>query len=284
MDRKWGLALGAGGLHGIAHLGVLQALGQAGLRPDLVAGTSAGAIAAGLYAAGVSLDDPASTLSGLATPQMLDFAGGLRSVVPGVILTRAGLIQGEAIEEALDRLTGGRTLAGADPPVAIEAVDIDSGELVVMCSFLPPGPPPLPRTVYLTDLRLSQAMRASMSVPGVFVPRELAGRRLVDGGVRDMVPAAVLRAMGARVVVAVDLLAAQDGYVQARTFPEVIMRALGLLEREAVRDRLASLADVVIAPSLPPLSSLDREAVERHIRLGEEAARSQIPRIRQLVG
>lgn len=283
MNRKWGLALGAGGLHGIAHIGVLRAFAEAGLRPDLVAGTSAGAIAAGLYVAGTPLDQAAETISSMAAPQMLDFAGGLRSMVPGVILTRTGVIQGDLIENALERLTGGRTLAQAQPPVAIEAVDIETGELVVMPSFVPKGPPPLPRTVFLTDVRLSQAIRASMSVPGVFVPKELAGRTLVDGGVRDMVPVAVLKAMGAEVVVGVDVLTGQEQRVEVNTFPEVIMRAIALLERETVRDRLAALADAVIAPVLPPLTSFDREAIARHIRLGEEAARAQIPRIRRLL-
>ncbi len=283
MDRKWGLALGAGGFHGIAHIGVLRALAQAGLQPDLVAGTSAGAVAAGLYAAGVPLGEAADTIANMATRQMLDFAGGLRSMVPGVILSRTGIIQGDVIENALERLTGGRTLTDARPPVAIEAVDIESGELVVMSSFVPQGPPPLPRTVFLTEARLSQAIRASISIPGLFVPKELGGRALVDGGVRDMVPAAVLKAMGAQVVVGVDILSGQEQRVEVNTFPEVIMRAIALLERETVRERLNSLADAVIAPVLPPLTSFDREAIARHIRLGEEAARTQIPAIRRLL-
>jgi len=283
VSKKWGLALGAGGLHGIAHLGVFRALEEAGLRPDLVAGTSAGAIAAGLYTAGAKLQDTASTIASMATPQMLDFAGGLRSMVPGVILTRTGIIQGDLIESTFERLTGGRTLADARPPVAIEAVDIETGELVIMSSFVPSGPMPLARTVFLTDARLSQAMRASMSIPGVFVPKQLAGRILVDGGVRDMVPTAVLRAMGAQVVAAVDLLSGQEQRVEVNGFAQVIMRALGLLEREIVRDRLDTWADVAITPVLPPLSSLDREAIEQHIRLGEEAARASIPRILRLL-
>lgn len=281
MRKKWGLALGAGGLHGLAHLGVFRALAEAGLEPDLVSGTSAGAIAAGLYAAGASLDDAASTISQMATPQMLDFAGGLRSMVPGVILTRRGIIQGDLIEGALDRLTAGRTVAQARPPVAIEAVDIETGELVVMASFA--APPPLPRSVYLSGVRLSEAIRASISIPGVFVPKQLAGRNLVDGGVRDMIPTAVLRAMGAEAVVAVDLLSGQEQPVEVNSFAEVIMRAIGLLERETVRDRLATSADLVIAPVLPPLTSLDRSAIERHIRLGEEATRARIPQIRRLL-
>lgn len=283
MNRKWGLALGAGGFHGIAHLGVLRALAEAGMKPDLVAGTSAGAIAAGLYVAGAPLDEAANTIASLANPQMLDFAGGLRSMVPGVILTRTGIIQGDLVENALERLTGGRTLAQARPPVAIEAVDIVSGELVIMSSFVPQGLPPLSRTVFLTDVRLSQAIRASISIPGVFVPKQLAGRTLVDGGVRDMVPVAVLKTMGAGVVVGVDILSGQEQRVQVNSFPEVVMRAIGLLEREMVRDRLASLADAVIAPTLPPLTTFDREAIARHIRLGEEATRAQIPRIRRLL-
>lgn len=272
-------------MHGVAHLGALQALEEAGLRPDLLAGTSAGAIAAGLYASGVDLSAAADIIAGLNLPQMLDFAGGLRSMVPGVILTRTGIIQGDHLEATLDRLTGSRALAEARPPLALEAVDIVSGELVVLTSLLPPGnPQPLPRTVFLTDARVSQAMRASMSVPGIFVPKQLHGRMLVDGGVRDMVPTRVLRALGAQVVVAVDLTSAQDHSQEVRNFPEVILRALGLLEREATRDRLVATAEVVIAPLLPPLTSLDKKALEEHIRLGREATYAQLPALRRLLG
>ncbi|HHY95327.1 MAG TPA: patatin family protein, partial [Firmicutes bacterium] len=127
MQRKWGLALGAGGFHGIAHLGVLRTLTDEGFFPDLIAGTSAGALAAGLYASGVDLGRAADTIASMNTPQMLDFSGGLRSMVPGLILSRMGIIQGDLVEQALEKMTEGRKLAEANPPVAIEAVDLSSG-------------------------------------------------------------------------------------------------------------------------------------------------------------
>ena len=98
-----------------------------------------------------------------------------------------------------------------------------------------------------------------------------------------MVPTAVLKAMGAQAVVAVDLLSGQEQPVEVNSFAEVIMRAIGLLERETVRDRLSTSADLVIAPVLPPLTSLDRTAIERHISLGEEATRARIPQLRRLL-
>lgn len=283
MHKKWGLALGAGGFHGIAHLGVLRTLTDEGFFPDLIAGTSAGALAAGLYASGVDLGTAADTIASMNTPQMLDFSGGLRSMVPGLILSRMGIIQGDLVEQALEKMTEGRTLAEANPPVAIEAVDLSSGELVVMASFRPPGPPPLPKTVYYTDATIAQAMRASISIPGLFVPRQLFGRQLVDGGVRDMVPTRLLRSMGAEVVAAVDLGTTVDNRQEVTNFPAVIMRALALLEREATRQQLPATADVLIAPVLPPFTSLDKKQIEEHIRLGAGAARAQLPVLRRLL-
>lgn len=85
--------------------------------------------------------------------------------------------------------------------------DIETGELVIMSTLANPGVLPLARTSWLTDVRLSEAIRASISIPGVFVPKRLDGRKLVDGAVRDMVPTAVLRALGA------DLAASAAGAV-----------------------------------------------------------------------
>ncbi|HHY93953.1 MAG TPA: patatin family protein, partial [Firmicutes bacterium] len=116
-----------------------------------------------------------------------------------------------------------------------------------------------------------------------FVPRQLFGRQLVDGGVRDMVPTRLLRSMGAEVVAAVDLGAAVDNRQEATNFPAVIMRALALLEREATRQQLPTTADVLIAPVLPPFTSLDKKQIEEHIRLGADAARAQLPVLRRLL-
>jgi hypothetical protein len=85
------------------------------------------------------------------------------------------------------------------------------------------------------------------------------------------------------VVVAVDLLSGQEQPVEVNSFPDVLMRAISLPERESIRDRLAATADLVIAPLLPPLTSLDRAAIERHIRLGEEATRARIPEFHRLL-
>jgi len=281
LAKRWGLALGAGGLYGLAYVGVFKALADAGLRPDLVSGTSAGAIAAGLYAAGVALDDIERELRRMAVPSRW-VVKGIPAIARG-LSTRAGMVDGDVIERELDRLLGGRSLSDVDPPVVIEAVDIETGELVVMSTLESPDVLPLARTSWLTDVRLSEAIRASISIPGVFVPKRLDGRKLVDGAVRDMVPAAVLRALGAEFVVAVDLLSGQEEPVKVHNVVEVIARAIGLLEREAIRERLASLADVVIAPALPPPSAAMAKNIERYSCAGEQETRRYIPHILRLL-
>jgi len=279
--KRWGLALGAGGLYGLAYVGMFKALADAGLRPDLVSGTSAGAIAAGLYAAGVALGDIERELRRMAVPSRL-VVKGIPAIARG-LSTRAGMVDGDVIERELDRLLGGRSLSDVDPPVVIEAVDIETGELVIMSTLENPGVLPLARTCWLTDVRVSEAIRASISIPGVFVPKRLDGRKLVDGAVRDMVPTAVLRALGAEFVVAVDLLSGQEEPVEVDNAVEIIARAIGLLEREAIRARLASLADVVIAPVLPPPSASMARNIERYSSAGEEETRRYIPQILRLL-
>ena len=268
-------------MYGLAYVGVFKVLAEAGLRPDLVSGTSAGAIAAGLYAAGVALDDIQGELRRMAAASSW-VVKGIPAIARG-LTTRAGMVDGDLIERELERLLGGRSLSDVDPPVVIEAVDIETGELVLMSTLERPDVLPLARTSWLTGVRLSEAIRASISIPGVFVPKRLNGRKLVDGALRDMVPAAVLRALGAEFVVAIDLLSGQEQPVRVDNAVEIIARAIGLLEREAIRARLASLADVVIAPVLPPPSASMPRNIERYISAGEEETRRHIPHILRLL-
>ena len=256
-DRpRIGLVLGGGGARGFAHISVLRELERQRVPIDCVAGTSAGALVGGLYASGMSLDDIEKLVLSTNWPRLLDdsldrpdrsyrrkrdddfsllpFKPGLDS--KGVRLA-PGLLAGENVQLLFDRLTQsvGRVENFDHLPIPYRAVatDANSGKAVV-----------------LDHGSLGLAMRISMSIPGVFTPVALDGRTLIDGGMADQVPVGVVRAMGADIVIAVDVgtpLTRLDEHASLLTFVDQLTGFL------TVNNTLASLAtlgprDILIRP------------------------------------
>ena len=179
-SQKTGIALGSGAARGMAHIGVLRALEDAGQKPGFVAGTSIGALVGGVYAAG-KLDELTDIVLALDWKQAASFF--LEASFP-----RSGLIEGNKVTEFLAKILGRRKIRDLPIPFRAVATEITSG-----------------REVVIDDGDLVDAIRASISVPGVFSPAERGGGLLVDGGLVDPVPVGVCRAMGAERVIAVDL-------------------------------------------------------------------------------
>lgn len=179
-----GLALGGGGARGFAHVGVLQVLEENGLRVAAIAGTSMGGLLGALYAAGVPLTEIERESLRLTKPKEL-----LKLFDLGA--TSAGLsVQGRRVYELLLKLFGGdREMETLPIPLALTATDLDSG-----------------REIVLRHGSLASAVRATISIPGIFQPVAREGMRLVDGGVLDNVPSAVAAGLSRRPVVAVDVL------------------------------------------------------------------------------
>ncbi|MEA2987718.1 MAG: hypothetical protein QOG83_429 [Alphaproteobacteria bacterium] len=180
-----GLALGGGAARGFAHIGVLQTLLAHGLKPDVVAGTSMGAVIGGCYAAG-ELDDIAAWARGLTRRRILGYLD--------VSLAGSGLISGGRLARRLEASIGRSKIEALDTRFAAIATEIDTGH-----------------EVWLTRGRLLEALRASYALPGVFAPVRVGGRWLVDGALVNPVPVSAARALGARVVIAVNLNADQFG-------------------------------------------------------------------------
>ena len=179
-SQKTGIALGSGAARGMAHIGVLRALEDAGRKPGCVAGTSIGALVGGVYAAG-KLDELTDIVLALDWKQAASFF--LEASFP-----RSGLIEGNKVTEFLAKILGRRKIRDLPIPFRAVATEITSG-----------------REVVIDDGDLVDAIRASISVPGVFSPAERGGGLLVDGGLVDPVPVCVCRVMGAERVIAVDL-------------------------------------------------------------------------------
>ncbi|HSN64208.1 MAG TPA: patatin-like phospholipase family protein, partial [Azonexus sp.] len=247
------IALGSGSARGWAHIGVLRALQQAGITPDIVCGTSMGAFVGAAYASG-SLDSLEGWARGLTRRDVLGFFD--------VSLGAGGLIKGEKLLGYTSRLFLDETFADLDKPFACVATDLASG-----------------REVWLKEGRILDAVRASVALPGLLVPQLLDGRYLVDGGLVNPVPVSLCRALGADIVIAVDLgmdtvgLRSRPGDPSAPvpawrqtmgrwfgregdgekvvrpSLADVVSNSIAIMQGRIARSRLAGEpADVLIAP------------------------------------
>ena len=245
-----GLALGGGAARGFAHIGVIQVLEEAGIKPDLVVGTSAGSLVAALYAAG----RPGSELSRLALA--MD-----ESAITDWSFSGRGLIRGEALARYMREQTGGRTIEQLPLPLGIVATDLDTGAAVLFQRG-----------------DVGEAVRASSAVPAVFQPVKIGTREYVDGGLVSPVPVRFARQMGAELVIAVDISSLPDGNATGDPF-KMLLQTFSIMGRSISQFELKD-ADVVIRPRLVGVSSADFTARKRAIDSGREAALVGLPALR----
>ena len=215
-----GLALGGGAARGFAHIGALKVLREAGYEPDVIAGTSIGAVVGGCYLAGKldELEAWARALTRRRVLGMLDFSLG-----------GSGLICGSRLVQALARDIGDITIEQLPKPFAAIATEIGPGH-----------------EIWLTKGSLVMAMRASLSLPGIFEPVRMNGRWLMDGALVNPVPVSTARALGARAVIAVNL----NGELTGRGSVIHNFDALVSDEPELPRRRRSGVAALGAATSL----------------------------------
>jgi NTE family protein len=250
---KIGLALGSGGARGFAHLGVLKVLEEENIPISYIAGSSIGALVAALYASGLGLDRLYKLAKSFRRNDFIDLT-----------IPKMGLIAGKRITEFIRLLTKGKQIEELAIPVALVATDLQTGAKVVF-----------------RQGDVARAVRASISIPGIFVPAEVDGRLLVDGGVVDRVPVSVAREMGADIVIAVDVSPLNVNGEITSIF-DVILQSIDILQDEIVSHRqLAS--DVMIRPRVEEYSSRAFTDIEEIIAIGEEEARKNIAKIRQAI-
>ncbi|GED70300.1 esterase [Brevibacillus reuszeri] len=248
-----GLALGSGGARGFAHIGVLKALEAKGIEIDMLAGSSMGSLIAAVYANGIDPHMMGKLAQNLKRKHWLDLT------VPTL-----GFVAGEKIKQLIRLLTHGKRIEELNKPLAIVATDIESGERVVF-----------------RDGPVDQAVRASISIPGIFVPEKVGNRLLVDGGVIDRVPVTVIREMGADIVIAVDV-AQVDTPMKVSSIFDVIAQTIDVMEREILRHRIIA-ADLVIRPDVGHYSSIAYSGVEEIMEQGERAGEAHAEHIQELI-
>lgn len=250
---RWALVLSSGALRGFAHIGVLRELEQAGLRPDLIVGTSAGAVVGALSASGVPADD-----------LLLAAAGMKRSLFADWIIPRTGLLGGSGIHAFVDANARAHRIEEFPIRFAAVAVEAQRGCLQIFNTG-----------------DAGKAVQASSSVPVFLVPPDIGGKEYLDGGLTSPLPVRVARLLGAQRVVAVDVTfdpAERPFHNIADAFWRstlVMQRALAILE--------GMEAEIVISPRLPAEHEISFENRGAIVDAGSLAARTAVPAIRRML-
>ena len=250
---KIGLALGGGAARGFAHIGVIKVLEAQGITPDIVVGTSAGAVVGALYAAGHSGFELQKLAHKLDESKISDWS------VPD-----RGVLKGEALQKFVNDAVAQRPIEAMKKPLAVVATDLNSGESILF------------RTG-----NTGMAVRASATVPGVFRPVSINGREYVDGGLSSLIPARYTRQMGADVVIAIDI-SARPGNQPVRGTLDILLQTFTIMGQNIARYELKE-ADVVIRPQVGNVGSTDFLARHDAILEGEKAAQAALPLIREAI-
>lgn len=247
-------ALGSGAARGFAHVGVLNALDEAGITPDLIVGTSSGSLIGVLYAAGIRGDAMTRLAMETDKDEVLDYTA-----------SRRGVIVGESLQAFVNNKVDDRQLQELDIPVAVVSTDLHSGTVKVF-----------------TSGNSGLAVRAASSFPGLFRPAAIAGREYVDGGVLSPVPVDAAIDLGADIVIAVDVARAPSSDRKIDGWIDVLHQSYLIMARAMSAVEIAN-ADIVIKPDIGDMSLLEFEQKQTAIDAGAAAARKAIPRIKHLI-
>ena len=289
-----GVALSGGGLRGTSHIGVLRALADHNIPVDYIAGTSAGSIVAAMYAYGYSPQKIQSIVEEIDIHSLIDlkvttgdlFKHGFKWLVNGKFrfwsVLPTGLIKGEKIEIFFTKLWQQRTVRDTKIPLAITAVDIKSADTVFFTSPLPQQRAILNARYYHNTL-LSEAVRASISIPGIFFPKKYRGMTLVDGAVKNNLPTDILNHMGADRIIAVDLGYAGQPNYDANSVGEILMQCIEIMGREVTLMKSEQYADVIIRPQVYDINYKDFKQSSELIKRGYHATLEKIGEIKNLL-
>ncbi|MDR0277879.1 MAG: patatin-like phospholipase family protein [Paucimonas sp.] len=279
---KVGLVLSGGAARGLAHIGVLKALEEQGVKIDAIAGTSMGAVIGGLYASGYTVAELEKLARSIDWQQALSDAPPRKDVPfrrkqddrdflvkqkisfrdDGSLGLPLGVIQGQnlalLLESLLAHTSDTRDFNKLPIPFRAVATDIASGEKVVFSRG-----------------HLPQVIRASMSIPAVFAPVELDGRLLVDGGMVDNIPLDIVREMGVDLAIVVDIGTPLRSRKQLGTVVDVLNQSITLMTRRNSEEQLAALHrdDILIQPPLASISATDFGRAEEMMEAGYRATR-----------
>ncbi|MBM5570591.1 MULTISPECIES: patatin-like phospholipase family protein [Deefgea] len=248
---KVGLALGGGAAKGFAHIGVIKMLEANGIKVDVVSGTSAGSVVGAMYASGMdafALQERAFSLD--------------ESQIRDVNLIGGGLVKGQKLQDYVNQLVGNKTIQQFPKPFSAVATELETGNRVAF-----------------NRGNVGQAVRASSSIPGIFMPVQIGNKKFVDGGVVSPVPVDAARELGANFVIAVDISSKATGTAATSTLG-VMNQAIVIMGQKLGEQELAR-ADIVIRPKVGKIGAADFDMKNIAILEGEKAALAMLPLIRQ---
>lgn len=248
---KTALVLGVGSARGFAHIGVIKAIEAAGIKPDLIVGASAGSVIGVFYAAGYT------------GQQMEDIAMKVRDadVIDQSNNSKRGLIAGAALQKLINTFVKDKPIESLKIPFIAIATNLKNGE-----------------AIQLKTGDTGQAVRASSSMPGIFLPTSINGTELVDGAISSPLPVAVARQMGAEVVIAVDVGSAPQNPNAAGIY-EIIMQSFEIMG-QAIAKLEGQKADVLIKPNVGAYSGSDFGNRAQLIAAGLTAGQRAVEQIR----
>lgn len=249
-----GLALGGGAVRGAAHIGVISVLEREGLRPDFIAGTSAGALVGAAWAVGLTAAQMRDLMTGLSWGDIADIAWRKPMSV----------FDTSPLRRFIERAVGSATFEELATPFAAVACDILSGQRVV-----------------LTKGSVAGAALASSAVPGLFPPTELGEMLLVDGGILDNLPVDVARSMGADRVIAVDIILPVGQSNRPGNLRDMLAATVDLAAFSTQPPALDS-ADLVIRPGLQGIPAWEFGLIQDIEARGALAAEECLPQLREL--
>lgn len=267
-EKKIGLALGSGGARGMAHIGVLKVLEDFNIPIDFISGSSMGAVIAALYSAEPNAKKLEKDSLEIEWKKIFDYT-----------FPRSGLIRGERIEKIIRDKLNNIDFKDLKIPLFITAYDLEERQEVIF-----------------TRGNVAKAVRASISIPGIFVPVEINNKILVDGGITDPIPTEVLKQAGADIIIAVNVdcikekkpLLNQEAVDKkgSKSLPNIIentSKSFQILTSEACRaDLKGRKADFVININLEKIGTMDFKKGADAIKEGEKSARKSLEHIKKL--
>mgnify|MGYP000906743665 CR=1 FL=1 len=248
-----GLALSSGASRGLAHIGVIKTLEENGIKPDFISGSSIGAMIGAFYCCSIDMDMLIRICKNMRTDIWVDPA-----------VSKKGILAGKKAEEFIRLLTKNKKIEDLELPLRIVATDLVKSKRYVFSSGY-----------------IWEAVRASISIPGIFCPVEIDGMILVDGGVIDRVPASLVKDMGSDIVIAVDVTKGEHETIP-KNFIEVIMQSLETMENEIAKNCLID-ADIYISPVIKDINPLDFTQVDLCIMEGVKATEEALPKIKEII-
>ena len=280
---KLGIALSGGGIRGIAHAGVLQALEENGIKPDIIGGTSCGSIVAAMYALGYSpyhifiLCKRYGKI--ISRANAMPILSGIHNSICNKKISLSGLNNGEKIEVVSDELAKRRgigKLQDVKMPLVIPTVDMVSGKEYVFTNNIPKEKSE--EKEYIVDVNIGRAIRASSSFPAYFSPCEHNGCAFIDGGVLNNVPADEVRLQGADKVIAVKFHS--DKITENSNLMDVAMKCIDIMGCK-ISEKSLNTSDYVLDVYTDKVGLLDYQKVDKCFKYGYEAVQENLTEIRK---